>query len=157
MVGVGHLNHLAIIYCCEANSRLELLPTVQSRTNLGHISLFSYYTTLNNFLFPTTHQHSALSIHQVDWAETLGRITPHPSPSCSHPMEVFLPSGNCPDCPSIKLAFAHEPHLQHISTQAVEEIHHPRILNTPPTHTSSLVCTPSTSLILQEPANISIT
>ena len=66
-------------------------------------------TTLNNFLCPTTPRHSAVSIHQVDWADTLGRTASHPSPSCSHPIEVSQPSGNCPDHPSIQLPFASEP------------------------------------------------
>ena len=66
-------------------------------------------TTLNNFLYLATPQHSAVSIHQVDWPDTLGRIAPHPSPSCSHPMEVSWTSGNCRDYPSNQPPFANEP------------------------------------------------
>ena len=43
-VGVGRLNHHAIIYCFMVNSRIDLLALVQFRTNLGHISLSSHYT-----------------------------------------------------------------------------------------------------------------
>ena len=42
-------------------------------------------------------------------ADTLGRIPPNPSPSCSHPIEVSWPSGNFPDYPSIQLSFSSEP------------------------------------------------
>ena len=66
-------------------------------------------TTLNNFLYLTTPRHSAVSIHQVDWPDTLGRIAPHPSPSCSHPMEVSWTLGNCLDYPSNQTPFANEP------------------------------------------------
>ena len=65
--------------------------------------------TLNNSLCHTTPQHSAVSIHQMDWADTLGIIAPYPNPFSSHPMEVFWPSGNCLECPSIQLPFANEP------------------------------------------------
>ena len=65
--------------------------------------------TLNNSLCHTTPQHSAVSIHQMDWADTLGIIASYPNPFSSHPMEVFWPSGNCPECPSIQLPFANEP------------------------------------------------
>ena len=66
-------------------------------------------TTLNNSLCHTMTQHSALSIHQTDWADTLGIIVSYHNPFSSHPMEIFWPSGNCLKCSSIKLPFANEP------------------------------------------------
>ena len=81
-------------------------------------------TTLNNFLYLTTPRHSAVSIHQVDWPDTLGRIAPHPSPSCSHPMEVSWTSVTALTTQATN-PLCQWPHLQQIFTQAVEEIHHP--------------------------------
>ena len=43
-LGARRLNHHANIYHCDRYSRLGMLPPTQSRTNLGHISLSSYYT-----------------------------------------------------------------------------------------------------------------
>ena len=100
-------NHHAIIYRRVENSRPAVLVPAPSRTNLGQF--FFPVTTLNNFLYLATPQHSAVSIHQVDWPDTLGRIAPHPSPSCSHPMEVSWTSGNCRDYPSNQPPFANEP------------------------------------------------
>ena len=81
-------NYHAMIYHLVANCRLAMLVWAQSSTDLA-IFLFPVIT-LNNFLCPTMPQHSAISIHQVDQADTLGRIAPQSSPSCFHP--ILLPS-----------------------------------------------------------------
>ena len=106
-VGVDPFNHHAIIDRHNVNSRLGFLTAAQSRTSLGYISLSSHHA--KQFSLPHMPQHSAVSIHQMDWADTLGIIAPYPNPFSSHPMEVFWSSGNCLECPSIQLTFANEP------------------------------------------------
>ena len=96
-VGVGHLNHHAMIYSRVTNSKIDVLVLAQSSINLGYISLSSHHT--KQFSLP----HHAPTFSHV---HTLGRITPHPRPSCPNPMEVSWLLGNCPDYPSIPLPFA---------------------------------------------------
>ena len=124
-----------LMYCYQPSPALTL-----------DIFLFPV-TTLNNFLCPTMPQHSAVS--------TLGRIAPHPSLSCLHPMEVSWPLGNCPDYPNIPLPFTSEltsnrsPHREQKRFTS-----HPQ--QSMPTHTSATAPTPSISPILQEPADVTI-
>ena len=104
-VEVVPLNHHAIIYCHNTNSRFGVLIPAQSRSNLGYISLSSHHA--KQFSLP--HHASTFSrIHAPCGQTLLVESPPNPSPS-SHPMEVFWPSGNCPDCLSIQLHFANEP------------------------------------------------
>ena len=123
-------------------SHLQVLTTMLSFTVMWQITDLLFWhqpspgitldiflfpvTTLNNILCPTTPWHSAVSIHQLDWEDTLGRIPHHSSPSCSHHTRPLKhPTPLCQWA-----------HLQQMSTQVVEEIHHP----------SSTVCqhTPAT-------------
>ena len=115
-MGAGRLTHHAINYLRMCNSRIDMMLLAQSMTNLGHISLSSYYTKQ----FPLPQHAPTLScIHPPGG---LGRHSWYNCPpSCSHPMEVSGLPGHCPDYPNIQLPLNPPPK---ISTQRIEEIHH---------------------------------
>ena len=147
------LNHHAIIYRHNANSKL----VVQYQPNPGlTLDIFLFLvTTLNNFLCHTTPRHSALSIHQMDRADTLGRIAPIPAHSRPIPWrfsvrqvlcflfsEVFCFLYQASNSP---LPMNPTPTDFHTGSR----IDSPHILNSPPTHTSSTFSAPSISLVLR--------
>ena len=113
------------------NSRIDIMLLTQSRTNLGYISLSSYYT--KQF-------HSAVSIHQVDLVDTWYNCTPILLPSHGD----FLAVRSLRWLPKHPTPLRQWTHLQQSSTQVVEEIHH--TFSTVHQHTNSTVPTTSTSL-----------
>ena len=100
-------NHHAIIYRRVANPTLGLLVPAQSRTNVGHISISSYYTKQFSL---SHHAHHIQPYPSTRWTGQtlligLPLIPAHPAPIPCR----FLLSDNCPEYPSIQLLFAIEP------------------------------------------------
>ena len=139
-------NHHPIIHCQEANSRRGLFIPAQSRTNLGHTSLSSYYAKQFSLCHHAQH------------------IQPYPSPRWTGQTPLVESSPILADPAPIPWRFSgHQITAQ--TTQAsnssfpvsppLTDLHRgsgrdsPPVLNSPPTHTSSTIPTTSTSLVLQ--------
>ena len=117
-MGVGPPNHHAIIYCCEANSRRAALAPAQSRTNLGHISVSSYYT--KQFSLPHHAQHiQPYPSHR--WTGQTLLVESPPSPA--HPAPIPWRFSGC-----------------QINTQTTQSCNSPLPVSPPPTdlHTLNL-------------------
>ena len=152
-------------------NNLHVLTNMLSFTVVWQIPDLSYWyqpnpgLTLDTFLFPVTtlNNFSAQPRPNIQpysstrWTgtNTLGEIAPHLSPSYSHPMEVSWPSCNCPDSASIQLNLAGEPIYNRCHTCGRRDS--PPIPNSQLRHTSFTVPTPSTSPVLHEPADVTIT
>ena len=112
---------------------------------------------LDTFLFPvttphnlpchTTPRHTAVSIHQMDWADTLGRIAPYPNPFSSHPMEFSDPQITALNAQASNSPLAMNPTLTDLHTDNRRDSL--PILQSPPTHSSSNCDAPSISLFLR--------
>ena len=153
-MGVGPPNHHAIIYCCEANSRRAALAPAQSRTNLGHISVSSYYT--KQFSLPHHAQHiQPYPSHR--WTGQILLVESPPIPA--HPAPIPWRFSGCQintqTTQSCNSPLPVSPPPTDLHTGSGRDS--PPILNSLPTHTSSTVPTPSTSPVLQEPFHVTIT
>ena len=147
---------LYIIYCCVPIPDLPSWYQPSPRLTLDIFLIPG--TALNNFLYPITFRHSAISIYQVDWVDTLGRIAP-PTPIPAHPAPIpsRFPgrqvSALTTQASNSPLPVNPPPTDLHTDSGRESQ----PILNSPPTHTSSTVPTHSTSPVLQEPADFTIT
>ena len=131
-----------------------MLAPAQSRTNLGHISLSSYYT--KQFSLP--HHAHHIQLYPSSWwtGETLLVALP---PIPAHPAPI---PWRFPDCQITALTnqAANSPLPVN---QPPTDLHtgsrrdSPPIVSSQPTHASSTLPTPSISPVLQQPAHVTIT
>ena len=145
-VGVVPLNHHAIIYRHNVNSRLDFLIPAQSRTSLGFISLSSHHT--KQFSLP----HHAPTFSRIHPPDGLGRYSwyncPLSQPISSHPMEVSGHQVTALNAQASNSSLPMNPALTDLHTGIRR--HSSPMLHSPPTHTSSTFPAPSISLVLRK-------
>ena len=137
-------NHHAIIYRRMANSRLAV-----------DINLFSI-TTLNKYLLASPRPNIQL-YPSTRWKRQTLLLEPLPIPAHPAPIPWRFPSRHVTvlTTQAFNSSLSVNPPAADFHTGSRRDS--PPIVSSPPTHTSSIVTTPSTSPVLQESADFTIT